>query len=184
MLASRKRTMVIVLAGIMVLGFLGIAPALAHIPSPSTVLKVSTAGMYALPYAFAVPTPGGTHIAKLATTCTSTLPKANGASYNPSQIKAAYGYSAATGAGETIAIIDAYGSPTITTDLACFDSVFGLPAANLQVVAPFGKVTTNSGWGLETALDVEWAHAMAPAATILLIETVPQSIAFHSMPQV
>ncbi len=75
------------------------------------------------------------------------------------------------GSGETIAIIDAYGSPSISSDVSTFDSAFGLPAINLQIVHPFGKVSRNAGWALETSLDVEWAHAMAPAAKIVLIET-------------
>ncbi|MCL4328455.1 MAG: S53 family peptidase [Candidatus Thermoplasmatota archaeon] len=97
--------------------------------------------------------------------------------YIPIQIWDAYqytsngAYNTGYGSGETIAIIDAYGSPSITSDVATFDKAFGLPAINLQVVQPFGKVSKNAGWALETSLDVEWAHAMAPGATILLIET-------------
>ncbi|MCL4327154.1 MAG: S53 family peptidase [Candidatus Thermoplasmatota archaeon] len=80
-------------------------------------------------------------------------------------------YNTNYGSGETIAVIDAYGSPSISSDVKTFDSAFGLPAINLQIVQPFGKVSRNSGWALETSLDVEWAHAMAPAAKIVLIET-------------
>ena len=97
--------------------------------------------------------------------------------YIPIQIWDAYQYTSngvydpSYGSGETIAIIDAYGSPTISSDVNTFDNAFGLPAINLQIVQPFGKVSRNSGWALETSLDVEWAHAMAPAAKIVLIET-------------
>ncbi len=97
--------------------------------------------------------------------------------YIPIQIWDAYQYTSngvyntSFGSGETIAIIDAYGSPTISSDVNTFDQQFGLPAINLQIVQPFGKVSRNSGWALETSLDVEWAHAMAPAAKIVLIET-------------
>ena len=80
-------------------------------------------------------------------------------------------YNTNYGSGETIAVIDAYGSPSISSNVKTFDSAFGLPAINLQIVQPFGKVSRNSGWALETSLDVEWAHAMAPAAKIVLIET-------------
>ena len=80
-------------------------------------------------------------------------------------------YNSNYGSGETIAVIDAYGSPSISSNVKTFDSAFGLPAINLQIVQPFGKVSRNSGWALETSLDVEWAHAMAPAAKIVLIET-------------
>jgi subtilase family serine protease len=82
------------------------------------------------------------------------------------------------GAGQTIVIVDSFGSPTITADLASFDAAFKLRApASLKVIAPAGPVpayqdnTTRSGWASETSMDVEWAHAMAPAAAIVLVET-------------
>jgi hypothetical protein len=102
--------------------------------------------------------------------------------YTPAQIDQAYGISsaklsngsAATGAGQTIAIIDAYNDPDIASDLGTFDSEFGLPAASLSVVSQTGSTTklpaTNAGWDLEISLDVEWAHAVAPQANILLVE--------------
>jgi subtilase family serine protease len=102
----------------------------------------------------------------------------NGPCYGPDQIRAAYGIqplldAGYTGAGKTIAIIDAYGSPTLADDLAYFDTRWNLPAANLTVVTPFGVAPTDpanaSGWSGETTLDVEWAHAVAPGAAILLI---------------
>jgi subtilase family serine protease len=78
------------------------------------------------------------------------------------------------GSGRTIAIVDSYGSPTIDSDLAAFDSVWGLPAPpSFQIVAPFGIDPTDpdnaAGWAGETSLDVEWAHAIAPNAKILLV---------------
>ncbi|MGE5675468.1 MAG: S8 family serine peptidase [Mycobacterium leprae] len=92
--------------------------------------------------------------------------------YKPSQILHAYGFDqvSAAGSGQTIAIVDAYGSPTIQNDLAVFNKQFGLPSANLTIAYPGGKVRkTDGGWALETSLDVEWAHAIAPAAPILLV---------------
>ncbi len=91
--------------------------------------------------------------------------------YAPAQIRKAYGIDLLnkTGAGQTIAIVDAYGSPTISNDLAVFNQQFGLPAANLQIAYPGGVPRTDAGWALETAMDVEWAHAIAPDATILLV---------------
>jgi subtilase family serine protease len=99
------------------------------------------------------------------------------AGMTPAQARKAYGFDqiAGTGAGQTIAIVDAYGSPTIQNDLAVFNAQFGLPSANLQVVtvgcAPPNCPTDPSGggWALETALDVAWAHAIAPDAKILLV---------------
>ncbi len=87
--------------------------------------------------------------------------------YTPAQIRHAYGFDQITGdgSGQTIAIVDAYGNPDIQSDLVAFDQQFGLPAANLQVI---GVTGANGGWALETALDVEWAHAIAPGANLLL----------------
>ncbi len=81
-----------------------------------------------------------------------------------------------TGVGQTIIIIDSSGSPTIADDLKTFDADYGLPdPPSLTVLAPLGTVPfdpTNSdqvGWAFETTLDVEWAHAMAPGAHIVLL---------------
>jgi subtilase family serine protease len=103
--------------------------------------------------------------------------------YTPSQIRTAYGFNgvmfngvAATGAGETIAIVDAYYDSTIQSDLSTFDSDFGIsapPAFTIenQTGGSTLPTQTNSGWAQETATDVEWAHAIAPKANILLVET-------------
>src|SRR5580658_6737428 len=82
----------------------------------------------------------------------------------------------ANGAGETIAIVDAFGDPDIASDLQTFDANFGISNDNasgqfvLTVDTPEGAVATNSGWATEESLDVEWAHAIAPEANILLVE--------------
>jgi subtilase family serine protease len=96
--------------------------------------------------------------------------------YTPQEIAAAYDVpSSLTGAGQTIAIIDAFGDPTVTQDLQVFDTTFGLPDANLNVIYPDGQPvfdTSNAdmvNWSGEIALDVESAHAIAPAATIDLV---------------
>src|SRR6202012_1457027 len=106
------------------------------------------------------------------------------ACYEPGQIQAAYNleplYQAGvTGRGQTIVIVDSFGSPTIASDLATFDKTFSLPAPpSLKIIQPPGKVPTydptNSdmvGWAGETTLDVEYAHTIAPGANILLVET-------------
>jgi subtilase family serine protease len=79
------------------------------------------------------------------------------------------------GAGKTIVIIDAYGSPTIASDLHDFDVEFSLPDPNFSIIDPAGNppafnINDNNvvGWGEETSLDVQWAHAMAPGANIVL----------------
>jgi subtilase family serine protease len=97
--------------------------------------------------------------------------------YGPSQIRAAYGFNKlhADGAGRTIVIIDAYQSPTITQDLASFDTLFGLPAPKFNIIAPDGLTPfdqndpVQTSWAGEISLDVQWAHAIAPAATIDLV---------------
>jgi subtilase family serine protease len=105
----------------------------------------------------------------------------------PAQMKAAYGFttSATAGAGHTIAIVDAYNLPTAESDLNTFSSQFGLPACT-TASGCFTKVNQtggtkypryNSGWGLEIALDIEWAHAIAPGANILLVEASSNSFA-------
>ena len=100
--------------------------------------------------------------------------------YQASQIQNAYNYSGLlasgiNGTGKTIVIIDAYGSPTIATDLQTFDAVMGLPNPSFQVITPAGSPPpfdindpNQFGWSVETTLDVEWAHAMAPGANIIL----------------
>ncbi len=105
------------------------------------------------------------------------------ACYSPLQVQQAYNtpklYSQGiTGQGQTIVIVDSYGSPTVRFDLAKFDKQFGLPAPpHFAIVQPAGRVpaykpTANrEGWAGETDLDVEYSHAMAPGANILLVET-------------
>ncbi len=110
--------------------------------------------------------------------------------YTPNDIKTAYNYpSGLTGAGQTIIIVDAYGSPTVQQDLAAFDSVFGLPAPpSFQVVCPDGCPTFSpnhhdpTGWAEETSLDVQWAHAVAPGANIVLaVAPAPAGDAINSV---
>jgi subtilase family serine protease len=65
-----------------------------------------------------------------------------------------------------------YHDPNIQSDLATFDAKYGLPTPSLTVVDQAGT-QTDSGWALEESLDVEWAHAMAPGANILVVEAAP-----------
>ena len=100
--------------------------------------------------------------------------------YGPNQVRAAYGVdklakAGLNGAGRTIVIVDAFSSPTITQDLATFDTVFGLPAPKLNIIAPDGMTPfdqsdpVQTSWAGEISLDVEYSHAIAPAATIDLV---------------
>ena len=101
--------------------------------------------------------------------------------YDPAQIRQAYNIpSTYDGTGQTIIIVDAYGDPTIEADLAMFDQFFGIPAPpSLTVYGGSATQTAGphavSGWVHETALDVEWAHAIAPKANLVLIEAASAS---------
>jgi subtilase family serine protease len=107
-------------------------------------------------------------------------PEAGPRCYQPAQIQKAYGVTpllrlGQNGSGRTIAIIDAFGSPTMQQDLQVFDQTFGLPPANLTQIEPAGSPPpfdpnndNQFGWAVETSLDVEWANAIAPGANILL----------------
>lgn len=130
--------------------------------------------------------------------------------YTPAQIRSAYGLDklplattankgAYQGSGQTIVIVGAYHNATVASDLAAFNTRFGLPACTTVAIAataalPLARAlpgsgctvsvvyatstgglgtkapTTNSGWATETALDVQWAHAIAPQARIILVE--------------
>ncbi len=102
--------------------------------------------------------------------------------YTPLQYRTAYDlnplYSRGiNGRGRTIVIVDSFGSPTIRNDLKVFDAQFGFPAPDLQIIK-FGTIppfdptnSTEVGWAEETSLDVEYAHAIAPDAKIVLAET-------------
>jgi subtilase family serine protease len=96
------------------------------------------------------------------------LSPAASVSYTPVQIRHAYGFDqlAATGANQKIAIVDAYGNAAIQQDLNTFCAQFGLSATTIQILG--NNTGGDTGWAMETALDVEWAHAIAPGATIIL----------------
>jgi subtilase family serine protease len=119
--------------------------------------------------------------------------------YGPDQLQTAYNEqplfnAGITGAGQTIVIVDAFGSPTIEADLAVFDAQYNLPAPpSFKIIQPAGKVPAwdptdangDLGWAGETTLDVEWAHSMAPGANILLVETpVAETEGTAGMPQI
>jgi subtilase family serine protease len=116
--------------------------------------------------------------------------------YSPHEIRNAYGLTTLieagyTGDGETIIIIDSFGSPTIAQDLKVFDAGYGLPdPPSFSVLAPLGTVPfdpNNSdqvNWAKETTLDVEWAHAMAPGADIVLLTSpVDQTEGVQGLPE-
>jgi len=109
-------------------------------------------------------------------------PNAPSCGYDANEIQTAYGLSALyktgwDGTGQTIVIVDAFGSNTITADANQFSTMNGLPAltsTNFQIFTPTGPVNCAKdciagNWEYETTLDVEWAHAIAPGANIALV---------------
>jgi len=83
-----------------------------------------------------------------------------------------------TGGADTIVIVDAYDDPSALADLKTFSTQFGLPAPSFAKVYASGKKPANactSGWEGEEALDIQWAHAMAPKAKIVLMEAASDS---------
>ena len=146
--------------------------------------------------------------AGLTPSSTGILPQVNGlpfpVGYAPSDIQTAYGFGnikfgsvTGDGAGQTIAIVDAYDDPKFlnstdpnfaNSDLAQFDAQFGLPdppsftkvnqsgqTSPLPGTDPAGAGNVNGNWEIEEALDIEWAHAIAPGANIILVEATTDS---------
>lgn len=168
---------------------------------PAVVAGAGTAaslpqGLYAVPAVHALP---------MAVDSPSTPPTAaeceeyySVTCYAPNQLAMAYGTGqldeeGIDGAGQTIVVVEPLGSPTIGSDLSTFDQAFGIPnPPSFQVITPVGTPpaydaasTTDQSWAEETSLDVEWAHAMAPGARILLVETpVAETEGLAGFPQI
>jgi subtilase family serine protease len=107
--------------------------------------------------------------------------------YSPAQMTAHLGLTG-DGAGQTIAIVDAYDDPDITSDAQTFSAQYGLPGVcgaggaagdcfKLDVREQDPAAGSDGNWAVETSLDVEWAHAVAPRASIELVEASDASFA-------
>jgi subtilase family serine protease len=107
--------------------------------------------------------------------------------YTPAQLQALYGLRAAykeglDGTGQTIVLLEAFGYPTIKADANAFFKLTGLPqltSANFSIVYPEGKPVSPiagelTGWDIEIALDVQWAHSIAPGAKIIVVAAAGQ----------
>lgn len=164
----------------------------------AAVLLAALAGLVVAPAAMANPQIRYVHKRYSAPPTTAECQLALGiACYNAGQIEHAYGTDqlypqGVTGAGQTIVLIDSFGSPTIKQDLRTFDRANGLPAPpSFKVIAPAGKIPvykktdgTMGSWAFETSLDVEMAHTIAPGANILLVETpVAETTGVTGFPQ-
>jgi subtilase family serine protease len=113
--------------------------------------------------------------------------------YSPLQIRQVYGITSLsntlTGAGQVIAIVNAYGYPNVVADLTAFSTEFNLPRPNVvttkaqliaspiagtfnfMIYSPNGLTPVNNAeWSMEQSLDIQWAHAIAPSAAIVLIQ--------------
>jgi subtilase family serine protease len=102
--------------------------------------------------------------------------------YDPYQMRHAYGTDALIangkdGSGKTIVILDAFDDPFLVGNLNFFDNFYGLSAADLTEVYPAGKANTpyDPGWSQEMQLDVDWAHAIAPGAKLVLVHAKSNS---------
>ena len=141
----------------------------------SALLLSSLVGMAGVASAGAPVNPVATHPIHVRPNASSTP-----TGLSPSVIKGAYGFSTnpAAGSGQTVAIVDAYDDPNAEADLGVFTGQYSLPSC-VASNGCFTKVNqtggtkyprTDSGWALEISLDVQWAHAIAPGAKILLVE--------------
>lgn len=99
--------------------------------------------------------------------------------YTPAQLRTAYGIDgiSGTGAGETIALVECYGDLNLESDLSTFSKKFNLPDASLTVekTGTLKDASDEADWAAETALDTEWAHALAPDASLLVVEAENES---------
>ena len=104
--------------------------------------------------------------------------------YSPSEVRTAYGLNAVymagfDGTGETVVITDAFGSATLAQDVAAFSRTYNLPPVNLTILKGQGLPNNPHGpagmWDVETTLDVEWVHAIAPGAKIVLVLATDRS---------
>jgi subtilase family serine protease len=96
---------------------------------------------------------------------------------SPAKLQSAYNLTAASlsyGAGQVVAVVDAYDNPNVASDLAFYRSYFGLPTANFTKYNQLGQTSNypsgNAGWGVEIDLDVEMVSASCPNCTIYLVE--------------
>jgi subtilase family serine protease len=105
--------------------------------------------------------------------------------YGPSDLRSAYNLPANGGAGQTVAIIDAYNDPKAEADMSVYRSQYGLPACTsasgcFQQVSQTGTTTlpkNNKGWAGEESLDLDMVSAIAPDAHIILVEAKSASTA-------
>ncbi|HEV2390443.1 MAG TPA: S53 family peptidase [Nitrososphaerales archaeon] len=161
------------------------------LPVISSIAPSTSAGLEFVPQAILAP---GivTRTAQGSFSCITPTPPSYFHCYTPDMVYSAYNLNSLysqgiNGKGETIVIVDSYGSPTALSDLQTFSSTFGLPVPNtpggpsFSIYYPSGTPTysnsahgTQQGWAVETSLDLQWAHAIAPLANIVLVAANPE----------
>src|SRR6185437_14859015 len=154
-------------------------PAPLHMGAHAHHVLPTGGGLMNPPIAFSTLTPDGSPGP------TGITPAQMRHAYAIDQVRFQSGTIVGNGSGQTIAIIDAYDDPQLvsssasgftSSDLHQFDVAFGLPdPPSFQKLEPQGTPAANAGWASEIVLDVEWAHAIAPAASIDLVEALDSS---------
>jgi subtilase family serine protease len=175
-------------------------PVVAHAAAPAAGRPAPAVAAHAAQRAAVTVHPGIAHIGRRleqppTTADCETAYKV--ACYQPAQVEQGYNLwplynQGVSGQGSTIVVVDAFGSPTIRQDLSFFDKTFKLPGPpSFKIIQPAGAVhydATNPddlAWASETSLDVEYAHAIAPNASILLVETpVSETEGENGFPQI
>jgi subtilase family serine protease len=149
-----------------------VGPAAAGLSPPRGVVTIAPDAIHAVAAAASAPPTTGFCEQRYGIAC-----------YQPGQLQRAYDLprlyqEGITGRGQTIVIVDSFGSPTLARDLGVFDAAAHLPPPpSLKIIQPAGKVpayrptSDREGWAGETDLDVEYAHTIAPGAAILVVET-------------
>jgi subtilase family serine protease len=164
-----------------------------QLAAPLSVVSIAFSAL--LPSAFAAPhhRTSLTSTPTAPTVCTfpdGTAPdRAGQHCYAPADFLKAYGIdklhaAGITGKGQTIILADSFSSPTLQADLDHFSDTFHLPRTTIQFIYPDGPYVNDladdgvagagadkTGWATETTLDLEWAHAIAPDATLVNIVT-------------
>jgi len=174
-------------------GAAAVVAAMGAAASAAPAASTADTGLVALP--ISAPHVPGLITAKRTAATDCVLPDGTNVSffhcYTPQQIRAAYGVDAvpSMGQGQTIVLVDAYGSPTAAADLRHFHDTFfpALPAPSFEQIFPLGNPqfhNTCSGAGLsgscaaalwsgEATLDIEWSYSIAPLAHIVLLAVPP-----------
>jgi len=105
-----------------------------------------------------------------------------GECYDPYQMRTAYGVSSLIangydGTGKTIVILDAFSDPYLQSDFSYFNNYYGMPDQTIAQYYPGGQSNTpyDAGWSEEMQLDVDWSHAIAPGAKIVIVHAKSNS---------